>query len=132
MQDRIELLVHDLAERYISQTGPLQYDGEELLAEEVVDLMLPSLLAYTRALLLDLELISDIDDFPYSFTIVDEPGMSPIQAKRHGQGKLPFSTLANELIEIFEVDLVAHRHDLVPFMQAAGRLIGVRLAPPDR
>lgn len=132
MQDRIELLVHDLAERYISQSGPLQYDGEELLAEDVVDLMLPSMLAYTRALLLDLELISDIDDFPCSFTIVDEPGMSPVQVDLHGQGTLPFATLANALIEVFEVDLVVHRHNLVPFMQSAGRLIGVRLAPPDR
>lgn len=120
-------LVHGLTERYLSEVGPLLYDGEELLAEDVVELMLPSMLVYSRALFLDMGLITTPDAFPTSFHFTDDPGMSPLQMTFKSGADMPFVVLAAGLVEIFEVDLLACRHDLGQFMQSAGRLAGLNL-----
>ena len=48
MEEKVTALVHALAERHLSQVGPLLYDGEELDADDVVELLLSSILVVQR------------------------------------------------------------------------------------
>lgn len=108
-----------MADREIRRGHPIHYDGGTLHADEVADLMLPSVLCRAQHLAEELAFGS----WGYRFAIVREsPGALPLVMQRE-RSLHRFLEVAPFVATVFETQVMSCHKDLARFFESAVRLI---------
>jgi hypothetical protein len=124
---QLSVLLTALADYEIRRGRPIHYDGATLHADEVADLMLPSVICRAQHMAEELELGS----WGYRFAIVREsPGALPLAMQRE-RSLHRFLEVAPFVAMIFETHVVSCHKDLARFFESAVRLIRPQFSLDD-
>ena len=119
---QLKRLFIGLADQEIRAGKDFLYDGGKLHADEVADLMLPSVVCIAQ----DLSDRLGMGSFGYRFTLgASEPGGFPLVMERVVGDKSDkrFFEIAPFVMEVFEGEVIDCRLDLARLFESAARLL---------
>ena len=123
MQDdvkgNLKRLLTGLVDQEIKGGKEFQYDGSKMHADEVADLMLPSVLCIAQ----DVSIRLGLGGFGFTFSIGETPGGTfPMILEDSGECKR-FFEIAPLLTEVFDGEVMDCRLDLARLFESAAKLI---------
>lgn len=121
MHDHLSLelktLLVGLSDQEIRAGQKFLYAGASLYADEVADLLLPSVVCIAQ----DLAIRLGMDGFGYAFAVGSmKPGL-PLRGERAPQASAMFMEVAPFVAEVFKGEVMDCRHDIVKVYEAAVR-----------
>ncbi|MDB6007895.1 MAG: hypothetical protein JWL65_145 [Gammaproteobacteria bacterium] len=124
---QLHTLLAALAGYEIRRGCSLNYDGAPLHADEVADLMLPSVICRAQRMAEEVEFGS----WGYRFAIVREsPGAFPLVMQREGSLHR-FLEVAPFVATVFETQVMSCHNDLARFFENVARIIRPRFSLDD-
>lgn len=119
LKAQLTRLVTGLAAEEIGKGREFFYQGSKLYADEVADLMLPSIVCIAQ----DVAAHVGLGGFGFRFAIGQgSPSSFPLEMTREDDAKR-FFEVAPFIVEVFEAEVVECRHDLVKLFESAARLV---------
>lgn len=126
LTNQLSVLLTAMADCEIRRGRSIHYDGAPLHADEVADLMLPSVICRAQRMAEDVEFGS----WGYRFAIVREsPGAFPLVMQREGSLHR-FLEVAPFVAMVFETQVMSC-NDLARFFESAARVIRPRFSLDD-
>lgn len=118
LEEQLRVLVIGLADQEIKEGRTFQFDGGELHADEVAELITPSMLCIAQRLSERL----GTGDFGFQFELGDANPVFPLHAKRVNNSAR-FFQVAPFVTEVFERNVLACRADLSQVFELAAQTL---------
>jgi hypothetical protein len=119
LTSQLSVLLTAMAAHEMHRGHSIHYDGAPLHADEVGDLILPSVICRAQRIAEDVEFGS----WGYRFVIVREsPGAFPLAMQREGTPHR-FLEVAPFVAMVFETQVMSCRRDVARFFESAARII---------